>query len=151
MFQDFQYRHIPALLVAGTQFWGTIWWLIGGTRSVLIQFGLPARVADIPETWPVWHIGNARTACLGILVFIFYSRRQYDVLDIFLAVMGCLALVDDIILISTEGQSMGFYLYSSGIFASAGLMGFTQGSRVSDGVEGNLGLSPLGKTSCRKY
>jgi hypothetical protein len=128
MFQDFQYRHIPALFVACTQFWGTIWWLISGTRSVLIQHGLPARVADIPETWPVWHIGNARAACLGTLMFIFYSRRQYDVLDIFLAVMGSLTLVDNIILISTEGYSMGFWLYCSGIFAGAGLVGFTQGS-----------------------
>lgn len=59
---------------------GTIWPLVSGsTRSVLLHYGLPERVADVPETWTVWHVGNARTACLGILMFTFYAQRRYDV------------------------------------------------------------------------
>lgn len=49
-------------------------------RGVLLHYGLPERVADVPETWTVWHVGNARTACLSLLMFVFYARRRYDVL-----------------------------------------------------------------------
>ncbi|KAK7752097.1 hypothetical protein SLS62_006063 [Diatrype stigma] len=43
--------------------------LTGDTRSILLHYGLPERIADVPETWAVWHVGNARTASLGILMF----------------------------------------------------------------------------------
>ncbi|KAH7161139.1 hypothetical protein EDB81DRAFT_924521 [Dactylonectria macrodidyma] len=130
MFQDFQYRHIPALFTAGAQCWGTIWPLIDGTRSVLLHYGLPARIANVPETWPVWHVGNARTACLGILMFIFYSRRQYAVLDTFLVVIGGYLGPVDCILLWNEGlKSTGvFRLFGSLIFAAMGFAGLTQGS-----------------------
>ncbi|KAI0386572.1 hypothetical protein F5Y04DRAFT_241786 [Hypomontagnella monticulosa] len=65
----------------------------------MMHYGLDARVADVPETWVVRHVGNARTACLGILMFIFYFQRRYDVLDVFLIVSGgYLGLVDCYIL-----------------------------------------------------
>lgn len=99
MFANFQYRHLPALFTAAAQCWGTIWPLVSGsTRSVLLHYGLPERVADVPETWTVWHVGNARTACLGILMFTFYAQRRYDVLDTFLIATGYLGLVDCYIL-----------------------------------------------------
>lgn len=130
MFANFRYRHLPALFTAAAQCWGTIWPLVSGsTRSVLLHYGLPERVADVPETWTVWHVGNARTACLGILMFTFYAQRRYDVLDTFLiAIGGYLGLADFYILWS-EGlvSTSVFRLLGSSVFAILGLLGVTQG------------------------
>jgi hypothetical protein len=133
MFTDFQYRHLPTLFMAAAQCWGTIWPLISGsTRSVLLHYGLPQRIADIPETWTVWHIGNARTACLGILMFAFYAQRRYDILDIFLIVSGGYLGIVDCILLWNEGlYSTGlFRLLSSSVFAALGVVGFTKGAET---------------------
>lgn len=132
MFADFQYRHLPALFTAAAQCWGTIWPLVSGsTRGVLLHYGLPDRVAEVPEAWTVWHVGNARTACLGILMFTFYGQRRYDVLDTFLVAIGVyLGLVDFYILWGEGLPSTGaFRLLGSSVFAVLGLVGFTQGRR----------------------
>lgn len=131
MFADFQYRHLPALFTAAAQCWGTIWPLVSGsTRSVLMHYGLPERVADVPETWTVWHVGNARTACLGILMFTFYAQRRYEVVDTFLIATGYLGIVDCYILWSEGLLSTGvFRLLSSSGFAVLGAVGFTQGKK----------------------
>lgn len=95
----------------------------------MLHYGLDERVADIPETWVVWHVGNARTACLGILMFIFYFQRRYDVLDTFLMVSAGYLGVVDCYLLWTQGLgSMGvFRLLSSSVFAALGAARFTQG------------------------
>ena len=131
MFEGFRYRHLPALFTAAAQCWGTIWPLVSGnTRSVLLHYGLSERIADVPETWTVWHVGNARTASLGILMFIFYAQRRFDVLGTFLIINGAyLGLVDCYILWNEGLPSVGaFRLLSSAVFAILGAMGFTQGS-----------------------
>ncbi|KAJ0115174.1 hypothetical protein J7T55_001584 [Diaporthe amygdali] len=109
MFANFQYRHLPALFTAAAQCW----------------------VADVPETWTVWHVGNARTACLGILMFTFYAQRRYDVLDTFLIVNGGYLGLADFYILWNEGlPSTGvFRLLSSSVFAVLGLIGFTQGPK----------------------
>lgn len=131
MLQDFQYRHIPALYAASAQLWATVWPLVagGGARSVMLHYGLPARVADVPEAWPAWNAGNARTACTGILMYIFYARGQYEVLDTFLVVLGAYLGVADFIVLSNEGlfgQGLFRMLSSFGVSA-IGLAGVTQG------------------------
>lgn len=130
MLGDFQYRHLPALFTAAAQCWGTIWPLVSGsTRSVMLHYGLSERVADVPETWPVWHVGGARTACLGILMFILYAQRRYDILDTFLIVIGGYLGVADCVILSRQGLlSTGvFRLLSSLVFAGLGAIRFTQG------------------------
>lgn len=128
MQKDFHYRHLPALFTACAQCWGTVYPLIGGTRNVLLHYGFPTRIADVPETWPVWNAGNARTASLGILMFIFYARGQYDVLDTFLVLTGYLGVVDFILLwnVGLRSQGLGRFV-GSGIFAAMGYLGVTQG------------------------
>ncbi|KAK6066535.1 hypothetical protein SCUP515_10598 [Seiridium cupressi] len=130
MFEHFRYRHLPALFMAAAQCWGTIWPILNGsTASVMMHYGLSEHVANVPETWVVWHVGNARTACLGILMFIFYSQQRYDVLDIFQIIGGgYLGLADCYLLWSQGLGSMGiFRLLSSSVFAVLGAIGFTQG------------------------
>jgi hypothetical protein len=132
MFEHFRYRHLPALFTAAAQCWGTVWPILSGsTRSVMLHYGLSERVANVPETWVVWHAGNARTACLGILMFIFYSQRRFDVLDTFLLVTGGYLGLADCYLLWNEGlQSTGvFRLLSSSVFALLGAISFTQGPK----------------------
>ena len=95
----------------------------------MLEYGLPARIADRPETWPVFRYGTTRTTCIGVLMFIFYARGQYDVLDTFLLVTGGYLGAYDTWLVWREGNgSWGlFRLVSSWLLAAAGLVGFTQG------------------------
>ncbi|KAL1889089.1 hypothetical protein Sste5346_009154 [Sporothrix stenoceras] len=131
MFQDFHYRHIPALFTAGAQCWGTVYPLMvgtGGTRAVMLQYGLPENIADVPEAWPAWNAGTARTCCLGLLMFWFYARRQYAVLDTFLvAIGGYLGLADCVLLWRQRPKMAVFRLVASLAFAGTGLAGVTQG------------------------
>ncbi|KAH9991188.1 hypothetical protein F4779DRAFT_637739, partial [Xylariaceae sp. FL0662B] len=104
MFEHFRFRYLPALFTAAAQCWGPIWPILSGsTRSVMLHYGLDKRVAGVPETWVVWHVGNARTACLSILMFIFYFQRRYDVLDIFVIVSGGYLGLADCYLLWNEG------------------------------------------------
>lgn len=131
MLEDFRFRHIPALFTAAAQCRGTIWPIVSGsTRSVLLYYGLPERTANVPETWTVWHVGNARTACLGILMFTFYAKRRYDVLDTFLIVIvSYLGRVDCSILWNEGLLATGLFCFlSSSVFAVLGIIRFTQGS-----------------------
>lgn len=130
MFQNFHYRHIPALFTVGAQFWGTLYPIFGGsTRGVMGHYGLPPRIANVTQTWPAWNAGNARTASLGILMMIFYARGQYDVVDTFMVVIGGYLGVVDCILLWNEGlRSTGINrLCGSAVFAALGLVGFTEG------------------------
>jgi hypothetical protein len=135
MFSDFQLRHLPALFTAAAQCWATIWPLVSGgsPRDVMRHYGLPERMVAGAEpataTETVWRVGNARTACLGILMFWFYAERRYDVLDVFLAVSGgYLGVVDCYLLCAVGRPAAGLgRLLGSLVFAVLGLLGFTQG------------------------
>jgi hypothetical protein len=82
----------------------------------MLHYGLPEHIADVPETWPVWHAGNARTACLGILMLVFYAQRRYDILDTFLIITGAYLGLVDCFLLRNER------LLSTGLFALSALL-----------------------------
>ena len=49
-------------------------------------------------------IGQARTACIGLLVFLFYSRNQLDLIDLVMAVTGTYAGLVDGYVVWKEGN-----------------------------------------------
>lgn len=105
---------------------GGIWPLFNAPRS-LLEFGFPARIADAPEAAPVMVIGQARGTAIGLLVFLFYSRSQWDLIDSVMAVTGAYAGVVDSYIVWKEGNPSKavFRLISSGLIAAWGYAGLT--------------------------
>ena len=130
MLEYFTPRHIPALIAATTMTFGGMWPILNA-RAAMLEFGLPARVADAPATWPVMVIGQVRTTCLGTLMLWFYARGQFDVLDTFMAVTGAYAGVVDswVLWRERENRNAAFRLLSSGLIAGCGIAGLTASGR----------------------
>lgn len=128
MLDQFTPRHIPALIAGTTMAFGGMWPILNA-RAAMLEFGLPARIADVPAARPVMVIGTVRTTCLGALMLYFYARGQWDVLDTFMAVTGTYAGLVDSWVLWREGQSRqaAFRLISSGLFSACGFAGLTAG------------------------
>ncbi|RYP56098.1 hypothetical protein DL771_012161 [Monosporascus sp. 5C6A] len=119
-------RHIPALFSATTTTLGGMLAMFHA-RATMLSFGLPAHIANVPVTWPVWVIGQAHASIIGILIFIFYFRRQLDIVDIILGVSsGYAALVDSYVVWSQgEAAKAALRLIVTGLFCAWGLAGLT--------------------------
>ncbi|POS72637.1 hypothetical protein DHEL01_v208965 [Diaporthe helianthi] len=126
MSNSFEYRHIPGLIVATTMTFGGMWTFFNA-RAALLEFGFPARIAHVPEAAPVTIVGQARTTIIGVLVFIFYSRNQLDLVDLVMAVTGTYAGLVDSYIVWREGKPRKalFRLISSGLLAAWGWAGWT--------------------------
>lgn len=96
-------RHIPALLVASSMTFGGMWPMFNARRAML-EFGLPALVADTPQAAPVMIIDGARTTIIGLLVFMFYSRGQMELVDTLMAVTGAYAGLVDRWVVCSSGR-----------------------------------------------
>lgn len=72
-------------------------------------------------------IGQARTTCIGLLVFLFYLRNQLDAVDTVMAVTGAYAGFVDSYVVWKEGnpRMAVFRLISSGLIAAWGCAGWT--------------------------
>ncbi|KAI6080689.1 hypothetical protein F4821DRAFT_265673 [Hypoxylon rubiginosum] len=128
MFSHFTPRHIPALFVATTMTFGGMWPLLDA-RSAMLEFGMPAHVAEAPAARPAFVVGNVRTTVIGSLVFIFYARGQLDAVDTIMAVTGAYAGLVDSWVVWREGNTGKAVsrLVSSWVIAALGFVGFTAG------------------------
>lgn len=102
-------------------------WPMFNARASIREFGFPARIADAPAAAPVAVVGNARTTCIGLLVFLFYSRNQLDLVDQVMAVVGAYAGLVDSYAVWKEGEHRHaiFRLVSSWLIAAWGFSGMT--------------------------
>jgi hypothetical protein len=128
MFSHFQLR-LPALIVATTTTFGGMWPLLFSARGAMLEFGLPERIASTAAAAPVFVVGNARTTVIGLLTFLFYSRRRLDVVDTIMAVTGFYCGLVDSYVVWSEGNAgyAVFRLVSSGLISTWGVMGMTAG------------------------
>ncbi|KAI8627209.1 hypothetical protein F5Y19DRAFT_182587 [Xylariaceae sp. FL1651] len=129
MFEHFHPRHIPALIAANTMAFGGMWPIVD-PRGAMREFGFPDRIAGSPEAAPVMVIGNVRTTVLGLLMLLFYSRQQFDILDTFMAITGAYAGLVDSYVVWREGNHRQaiFRLISSSLISAWGMLGWTEGA-----------------------
>jgi hypothetical protein len=120
-------RHIPVLLVAtSTTFGGAA--AIPFPAWAIRAFGLPERFEQAPMAQSCFTLASTRTSCLGILIYIFMARGQYDVIDTILALVGFyLGVVDAWICWKEKVPKMAvFRIVSSFCVGAWGLLGMTQ-------------------------
>ncbi|KAK0648700.1 hypothetical protein B0T16DRAFT_444671 [Cercophora newfieldiana] len=84
LLSSFSARHIPALFIAFTQFFGGLWPIFGNTPSAMLEYGLPAHVANSPEGQMGFLVGSGRTVVIGLLMGMLYSQGRYEDLDVIL-------------------------------------------------------------------
>lgn len=130
MIWKFRLGHIPALYFAFANCVGLVMTPLGGTSSVISLYGLPPRIANVPETWPVWQAGQGRIVLLGLLMQYFYWRRQYAECDTLLMGVAWLGIVDFFVAFNYGDSLLWAWcrLLFSFAFASTGYFGMTQGS-----------------------
>ena len=128
MFPHFHLMHIPALFVAFTMTFGGMWPLFNA-RAAMLEFGLPRRIANTRGTTAVFQVGNARTTVIGLLVFHFYFRNQFAVVDTIMAITGAYCGLIDSYVVWREGNAEKalFRLVSSGFLSAWGYWGLTAG------------------------
>ncbi|KAI0160763.1 hypothetical protein GGR57DRAFT_391778 [Xylariaceae sp. FL1272] len=107
-------------------------WPMFDSRGAMRDFGFPNRIANSPEAAPVMVTGNVRTTVVGILMLLFYSRGQMDILDTFMAVCGAYAGLVDSYIVWREGNGRQavFRLISSWLISAWGMLGWTEGTAV---------------------
>ena len=126
MTEQFNLRHLPALLAATTMTFGGMWSYFD-PRAAMLEFGLPDRIASTPAAAAVMHINNARTTVLGMCLYALYATRQRAACDTILAILGAYAGLVDSYVVWKEGNpsKAAFRLVSSWLISAAGFAGWT--------------------------
>lgn len=120
-------RHILPLLIATTTTFGGIWPIFNAPSSML-EFGLPAHIARSPTAASPFILCSARTTTIGLMLFTFYARGEYAVVDTILAIIGgYLGIVDSAVWWKEgiKGKAI-FRACSCVVIAGWGWFGMTQ-------------------------
>ncbi|KAI1331513.1 hypothetical protein F5Y16DRAFT_269778 [Xylariaceae sp. FL0255] len=129
MFNQFEWRHLPALFTA-TVSTVAILWPTTSPRRALLAFGFPLPIADSPAAAPVMMIAQVRTTTIGLVMFILYFKGQMEALDVIMAVYGTIAGIIDSYTVWKQGRRKRaiYRLATSGIGAACGIIGVTAGN-----------------------
>jgi hypothetical protein len=93
MLSTLRHQHVPALLAATAMTIGAVMPL--WTPDAAIRaFGLPDRIATSKPAQACFVLYGARSACLGLAVWVFVLQNQFAAADTILALQGYVAAVD---------------------------------------------------------
>ncbi|KAI1172971.1 hypothetical protein F4777DRAFT_601157 [Nemania sp. FL0916] len=128
MASQFEWRHIPVLLVAAINATGILW-PIANPRTSIIAFGFPAHIAQSPAAAPVMMVAQVRTTTIGLIMFALYFKGYYESVDIVLAVFGTFSGVVDSYTVWKYGKTRRalYRVVRSTIGAACGFAGITAG------------------------
>ena len=129
MATGFSPRHIPALFIATTTTFGGALYPLASAAGSLREFGFPPRVQKSKEAQSVMIIGSARTACLGMLLYIFYWQGKYEEVDLILFLISSYLGVVDAWVVAKEGMpgKAWFRGISCAVIAAWSGLGMTAG------------------------
>lgn len=102
-------------------------WPAFDAPGAMREFGFPSRIADAPAAAPVMVTGQARGTAIGLLVFLFYSRNQLELVDLVTAVTAAYCALVDLYVVWKEGEPRDAVLrfVTSGMLAVLGYAGMT--------------------------
>lgn len=90
---NFGLLHVPPLLVATALTFGGLIPFFNAEYAIL-EFGLPSRVAISKPAQSIMIVSSARITAIGLALFTFYFRGQFEAVDIILFILGYVGLVD---------------------------------------------------------
>jgi hypothetical protein len=128
MFEHFVWRHMPPLILATLITVGGMRPYSHGPVHALLEFGFPQHIADSKAAWPIIKVGSARVTSIGLALLGMYAGGHLEAMDVLLASMGWMALIDGIVC-SQEGVagSARFRVLSTSAVAIWGMLGMTSG------------------------
>ncbi|KAF2873251.1 hypothetical protein BDV95DRAFT_605806 [Massariosphaeria phaeospora] len=99
-----------------------------GPKAALLKFGFPEHIAVSKAAWPIIKVGSARVSTIGIALWGMYIGGHLEAMDILIAAMGWMALIDGLVCYQ-EGApgSATFRVSSTCAVALWGLLGMTSG------------------------
>ena len=125
----FALRHIPGLFVAATETFGGQYSFID-PKWCIEAYGLPDRIASSQPAQTMMIVNSARMSCLGIAMFIFHFRQQYELVDLMMMILGGYLGMADAYVAHIEGQPrrVVFRLAAGLAVAACGWFGLHAGS-----------------------
>ena len=102
-----------------------------GPEAALLKFGFPQQIAVSKPAWPIIKVGSARVTTIGIAIWGMYLRGHLEAMDILIASMAWMALIDGVVCLR-EGApgSVMFRVPSTCAVALWGLPGMTSGKYI---------------------
>lgn len=127
MFDQPVLRTIPPLFVAtATTFGGLIPFY--NAQYAIEEFGLPRRVAISKPAQSIMILSSARIATLGVAIFVFYFQGKFEPVDVIMALLGYVGLVDGYVCYREGVPGKAMFRFASGLLISAwGAFGMTAG------------------------
>ncbi|KAF2875686.1 hypothetical protein BDV95DRAFT_513976, partial [Massariosphaeria phaeospora] len=124
----FHPRHIPPLLLATIWTLGGTMSLLSSPESALLTFGFAPHIASAEAAWPLIQVEGARITTIGLALWGMYLGGHLKALDILLAAVGWMAVVDGVVC-GREGEvgSVGMRAGYQGVVAVWGVLGGTGG------------------------
>ncbi|KAH4820065.1 hypothetical protein HBH61_030100 [Parastagonospora nodorum] len=97
MFSHFTPRHIAPLLLATQLCIGGLYPFLYTPSAALLKFGFTPQIAASKAAWPVIKTGSARVTAMGIALWGMYLGGHFEAMDIMIASLGWVAVVDGIV------------------------------------------------------
>jgi hypothetical protein len=128
MFEHFQPRHIPPLLLATIWTVGGAMSLTHGSEAALRTFGFKDHIATSKAAWPVIKLEGSRITTIGMALWGMYLGGHVQAMDVLMACIGWMGVVDGMVLrkdgrAGKEWERLGY----QGVVAAWGLLGMTSG------------------------
>ena len=96
------------------------------------EFGLPDRIAKSAPAQSVMIVSSARISAIGLALFTFYFQAQFAAVDVLLATLGYVGLVDGYVCWKEGVKGKAVFRTLSGLLISLwGLTGMTSGGTMS--------------------
>ncbi len=122
---NFALLHIPPLFVATAMTFGGLIPFFSAEFAIL-EFGLPSHVAISKPAQSIMIVSSARITAIGMAVFTFYFRGQFEAVDTILLILGYVGLVDGYVCWLEDVSRKAIFRVLSGVaIASWGWFGLT--------------------------
>lgn len=130
VFNNFELRHLPGLLIASSSTFGGFWPLFNSEKAIL-AFGLPEPIAQSAPAQTTMFIASSRISTIGMIIFALYGQENLAAVDTVRAVMGLYVGVMDGYICWREGRpKMGLFRSASAFMVAAvGMAGYTAGGQ----------------------
>ncbi|KAF2818528.1 hypothetical protein CC86DRAFT_156590 [Ophiobolus disseminans] len=131
MFEQFELRHIPPLLLASIWTVGGLMSFTHGPEEAILTYGLSKKIASSQAAWPLIKIEGSRITTIGLAIWGIYLGGHLEAMDTLLACIGWMAVIDGVVC-AKDGAAGSARMRASyqGVVALWGWFGMTSGKYI---------------------
>ncbi|KAG8671750.1 hypothetical protein FPOAC2_05108 [Fusarium poae] len=114
LFSDFSPWHIPAVFIATAFTFGGLLPFVSPARAIR-EYGLPERVANSQHAHTAFAIYGSRVTAYGILLWLCYLRRQYEMVDTLLSFLLLWGVADLYVCLKAGAPGTAAWRFASSV------------------------------------